>query len=98
MTEKTRNQPNFRITGDLRKLRGLDYILCLRGLEAIGIFDYDQWKKNKQIVQVRDFSFFMDMENSACREMTVDDLQVSRVRRLAPKTGSTAMWRWWMHQ
>ncbi|VUC37858.1 unnamed protein product [Clonostachys rosea] len=84
MAEKTSLQPNYRLHRDLRCLQGLDYILCLRGLKKVDFFDYDKWKNDGVIEQVRDYRFVMDVKNNVCRPKAPHDDETSEIRNLAP--------------
>ncbi|CAG9999215.1 unnamed protein product [Clonostachys byssicola] len=84
MAEKTNRHPNYRLNRDLRTLQGLDYILCLRGLKKVDFFDFDKWKNDGVIVQVRDFRFVMDVKNNVCRPKAPLDAETSEIRNLAP--------------
>ncbi|KAI9900493.1 hypothetical protein N3K66_004755 [Trichothecium roseum] len=80
----TEGQPNFRLTRSLRGLRGLDHLLCLRGLASVDFFDFDCWLASRRVVPVRDYTFSQDVRNSACRPKEPDAEERSRVRNLAP--------------
>ncbi|KAK7220792.1 hypothetical protein V2G26_008795 [Clonostachys chloroleuca] len=84
MAEKTNLQPSYRLHRDLRTLQGLDYILCLRGLKKVDFFDFDKWKNDGVIEQVRDYRFVMDVKNNVCRPKAPHDAETSEIRNLAP--------------
>jgi hypothetical protein len=84
MAEKTNLQPNYRLHRDLRTLQGLDYILCLRGLKKVDFFDFDRWKSDGVIEQVRDYRFVMDVKSNVCRSKAPHDAETSEIRNLAP--------------
>ncbi|CAH0052963.1 unnamed protein product [Clonostachys solani] len=84
MAEKTNLQPNYRLHRDLRTLQGLDYILCLRGLKKVDFFDFDRWKADGVIEQVRDYRFVMDVKNNVSRPKAPHEAETSEIRNLAP--------------
>ncbi|CAH0052017.1 unnamed protein product [Clonostachys rhizophaga] len=84
MAEKTNLQPSYRLNRDLRTLQGLDYIICLRGLKKVDFFDFDRWKSNGVIEQVRDYRFVMHVKNNVCRSKAPHDAETSEIRNLAP--------------
>jgi hypothetical protein len=84
MKQKTAAQANFRLFRSFRTLQGLDYLLCLRGLESVEFFDHDQWLTSQRIIPVRDFTFVMDVNNAVRREKQELDHHMSQIRNLAP--------------
>lgn len=84
MEYRTRYQPNCRMLRSLRHLQGLDYLHTLRGLEKIDFLDYDLWTAARELTQVRDWTFVMDVNNSVRRPKQPDDKEMSQVRNLHP--------------
>ncbi|KDN65923.1 hypothetical protein CSUB01_02615 [Colletotrichum sublineola] len=84
MSSVTAGQPNFRQTRSLRTLQGLDFIYQLRGMELIQFYDYEMARKNGRRHPIRDWSFYMDVENVTAMPKTADRAQMAEFENLTP--------------
>lgn len=82
----TQDQPNYRETRSLYNLQGIDYILCLRGLQRVAFFDYDWWlTKGKKKVPVRDSGFM-----EALRSAVLQNKPIKKIHSVETSTTRTA--------
>ncbi|EFQ35443.1 hypothetical protein CGRA01v4_13688 [Colletotrichum graminicola] len=84
MASMTAGQPNFRLTRSLRTLQGLDFIYQLRGMEFIQFYDYEMCRINGGRHPIRDWSFYMDIENVTAMPKTGDRAQEAEFENLTP--------------
>ncbi|KAK1999454.1 hypothetical protein LX36DRAFT_482071 [Colletotrichum falcatum] len=84
MTSVTAGQPNFRLTRSLRTLQGLDFIQQLRGMELIQFYDCEMARRNGGRHPIRDWSFYMDIENVTTMPKTCDRAQAAEFENLTP--------------
>ncbi|KAK2030431.1 hypothetical protein LX32DRAFT_586697, partial [Colletotrichum zoysiae] len=84
MTSMTAGQPNFRLTRSLRTLQGLDFIHQLRGMELIQFYDFEMALKNGNRHPIRDWSFYMDIENVTAMPKTGDRAHEAEFENLTP--------------
>ncbi|KAK2058228.1 hypothetical protein LY76DRAFT_655453 [Colletotrichum caudatum] len=84
MTSMTAGQPNFRPTRSLRTLQGLDFIHQLRGMELIQFYDFEMALKNGNRHPIRDWSFYMDIENVTAMPKTGDRAHEAEFENLTP--------------
>ncbi|KFY93597.1 hypothetical protein V500_03637 [Pseudogymnoascus sp. VKM F-4518 (FW-2643)] len=81
LERSTRNHDNYRMTRDLRKLRGMDNIYQLRGIEHIEV--YDNYQEFPQ-APVRDQTFVQDLTNQVCSPKSREDEVKAKPKNLAP--------------
>ncbi|XP_044719119.1 uncharacterized protein HRG_07684 [Hirsutella rhossiliensis] len=81
----TEAQPNYRGNRNLHCLQGLDYVYCLRGLQRVQFFDYDQWLTwRKKKVSIRDSGFVESIRSAVQQEKQLEHYVRSRLRNLSP--------------
>lgn len=81
LERSTRNHDNYRMTRDLRKLRGMDNIYQLRGIEHIEV--YDNYQEFPQ-APVRDQTFVQDLRRQVCSPKSREDEVNANPKNLAP--------------
>lgn len=86
MKEKTSGQPNARMTRAMRNLKGLDYILTLRGLEFCRFYNYDNMLQfqNRSRSRIRDLSFEIEINRSVSMEKVPAQAKKAELYRLDP--------------
>ncbi|EXF76678.1 hypothetical protein CFIO01_03489 [Colletotrichum fioriniae PJ7] len=84
MASVTAGQPNFRMTRSLRSLQGLHFLHALRGMELIQFYDYNISRQEGGRHPIRDWSFFMDIENVTAMPKTDDKAEAAKMANLAP--------------
>lgn len=86
MRGKTAGQPNFRMTRNMRVLMGLDYILQLRGMYWVHIYDLDKEIINpdRSVAKIRDSSFVLDVERVTTQEKVPSRFEKSKLENLDP--------------
>ncbi|KAK2048103.1 hypothetical protein LZ31DRAFT_516598 [Colletotrichum somersetense] len=84
MTSITAGQPNFRLTRSLRTLQGLDFIHQLRGMELIQFYDFGMALKDGKRHPIRDWSFYMDIENVTAMPKTGGRAHEAEFENLTP--------------
>ncbi|OHE93472.1 hypothetical protein CORC01_11247 [Colletotrichum orchidophilum] len=84
MASVTAGQPNFRMTRSLRGLQGLHFLHALRGMELIQFYDYGMSHKHGGRHPIRDWSFFMDIENVTAMPKTDDKAEAAKLANLSP--------------
>ncbi|OLN95996.1 hypothetical protein CCHL11_07101 [Colletotrichum chlorophyti] len=80
----TAGQPNFRFSRQLRTLQGLDFIHQLRGMELIQFYDFEVHLKYGVRQPIRDWSFFMDIENVTAMPKSEEKAEAARLVNLTP--------------
>ncbi|KFY12543.1 hypothetical protein V492_03816 [Pseudogymnoascus sp. VKM F-4246] len=81
LERSTRYHDNYRMTRDLRKLRGMDNIYQLRGIEHIEVYDNYQLSP---LAPVRDQSFVQDLKNQVCSSKSKEDVKKAKIKNLMP--------------
>ncbi|KAI3536339.1 hypothetical protein CABS01_01212 [Colletotrichum abscissum] len=84
MASVTAGQPNFRMTRSLRNLQGLHFLHALRGMELIQFYDYNISRQEGGRHLIRDWSFFMDIENVTAMPKTDDKAEAAKLANLIP--------------
>ncbi|KFX91663.1 hypothetical protein O988_07638 [Pseudogymnoascus sp. VKM F-3808] len=77
----TKTHDNYRMTRDLRKLRGMDNIYQLRGIEHIEFYDNQQYEPKSK---VRDQSFVQDLKRQVCAPKSRKNENKAKLENLAP--------------
>ncbi|OBT67915.1 hypothetical protein VE03_02494 [Pseudogymnoascus sp. 23342-1-I1] len=70
LKKSTKAHDNYRMTRDLRKVRGMDNIYQLRGIEHIEVYDY-----SRELPQtlIRDQTFVQDLRTQVCSPKSISD-------------------------
>ncbi|KXH59728.1 hypothetical protein CSAL01_02434 [Colletotrichum salicis] len=84
MASVTAGQPNFRAMRSLRTLQGLHFLHALRGMELIQFYDYNISREHGGRHPIRDWSFFMDIENVTAMPKTDDKAEAAKLSNLMP--------------
>lgn len=85
MTKHTQEQPTYRKFRSLRTLQGLDYILQLRSMERVMFYDFSRFLQvGGSRHPVRDWTFFMDVENNTRMPKPPDKALKAQLRQLRP--------------
>lgn len=81
LKRSTRNHDNYRMTRDLRKLRGMDNIYQLRGIEHIEVYDNFQLFPKRP---VRDQTFVQDLKRQVCAPKSQANEAKVKIKNLMP--------------
>ncbi|KAL2879160.1 hypothetical protein SGCOL_005583 [Colletotrichum sp. CLE4] len=84
MASVTAGQPNFRAMRSLRTLQGLHFLHALRGMELIQFYDYNIFREHGVLHPIRDWSFFMDIENVTAMPKNDDKADAAKLINLMP--------------
>lgn len=81
LERSTRDHYNYRMTRDLRKLRGLDNVYQLRGIHNIEVYDNFQFSPK---TPVRDQTFVRDLRRQVCSPKSREDVAKAKMKNLKP--------------
>ncbi|KAK6210985.1 hypothetical protein QIS74_10249 [Colletotrichum tabaci] len=84
MASITAGQPNFRPMRSLRTVQGLEFIYQLRGMELIQFYDYEMARKHGGRHPIRDWSFYMDIENVTAMPKAGERAKEAEFENLTP--------------